>query len=169
MNKTKRLTRFALLTALALVLSWLEAQLPVFFAVPGMKLGLANLAALTALYLLGCKEALIVNLLRVALSALLFGSVVSLWYSLAGALLSFAVMALLKKSGRFSQTVVSLAGGVSHNMGQLLAAMALLQTASLGWYLPLLWFAGLAAGAGIGLVGSLLCRLLTSHGWGADT
>lgn len=166
MIQTKQLARFALLTALALVLSWLEAQLPVFFAVPGMKLGLANLVVLVTLYLSGSRQALLLNLLRIALAALLFGNTVSLLYSLVGGLLSFLVMALLKKTGRFSQAAVSVAGGISHNVGQLLAAMLLLETAALGWYLLILWFTGFAAGAGIGLIGSLLSRRLKALGWG---
>ncbi len=166
MKRTKRLTRCGLLAALALILSYLESLLPAFFAVPGMKLGLANLAVLAALYLLGSKSAMAVNLVRIFLAALLFGSAMSLAFSLAGGMLSTLVMIGLKRTGKFHLVTVSVVGGLTHDLGQILAAMLLLETASLGWYLPVLWLTGLAAGALIGLLGGLLCNRLVAFGWG---
>lgn len=159
-TRTKKLALYGLLTALALILSYVEAQLPAFFAMPGMKLGLTNIVVLSALYGMGAGSALAVNFVRIVLVSVLFGNGVSFWYSLAGGLLSGAVMIALKRSGRFSLLVVSISGGVAHNVGQVLAAVVLLQTTVLGWYLLVLWFSGLLSGAVIGVLGGVLCRRL---------
>ena len=158
--KIGKIARYSLLIAVALILSYVEAQIPAFFAVPGMKLGLTNLVVLVALYLMDYKSAVAINLLRIFLVSVLFGSGVSLAYSVAGGLLSGLVMMLLKKTERFSIVTVSIAGGVSHNIGQILVAMALLGTKSLAWYLLVLWFTGIASGAVIGIIGGLLCKRL---------
>ena len=159
-TKNRKLAIYGLLTALALILSYVEAQFPAFFAGPGMKLGLTNIVVLLALYGMGATSALAVSFMRIVLVSVLFGNGVSFWYSMAGGLLSGAVMIALKRSGRFSLLAVSISGGVAHNVGQILAAMVLLQTAALGWYLLLLWFSGLVSGAVIGLIGGELCRRL---------
>ena len=159
-TRIRKLAFYGLLTALALILSCVEAQLPAFFTVPGMKLGLTNIVVLSALYGMGAGSALAVNFVRIVLVSALFGNGVSFWYSLAGGLLSGAVMIALKRSGRFSLLAVSISGGVAHNVGQVLAAMVLLQTTVLGWYLLVLWFNGLLSGALIGLIGGGLCRRL---------
>lgn len=159
----KTIARYGLLIALALILSYAEAQIPAFFAVPGMKLGLTNLVVLLALYLMGSGSAVTINMIRIALVALLFGNGMSLAYSAAGGLLSGGVMILLKKAGRFSVVTVSIAGGVMHNVGQILVAMVLLGTSSLAWYLLILWFTGIASGAVIGILGGLLCGRLEKY------
>jgi heptaprenyl diphosphate synthase len=160
MKKTKTIAQYGLLIAVALILSYVEAQIPAFFAVPGMKLGLTNVVVLFALYRMGEKSALAVNLLRIFLVAILFGNGMSLAYSVAGGLLSGLVMILLKKTGKFRMVTVSVAGSVSHNIGQILVAMALLGTTSIAWYLLVLWFTGIASGLLIGVVGGELCRRL---------
>ena len=159
----KTIARYGLLIALALILSYAEAQIPAFFAVPGMKLGLTNLVVLLALYLMGSGSAVTINMIRIVLVALLFGNGMSLAYSAAGGLLSGGVMILLKKTGRFSVVTVSIAGGVMHNAGQILVAMVLLGTGSLAWYLLILWFTGIASGAVIGILGGLLCGRLEKY------
>ena len=159
-NNTRKIAQYGLLVALALILSYVEAQLPVFFAVPGMKLGLTNLVVLTALYGMDAKSAFAINILRIFLVSILFGNGMSLAYSIAGGLLSGAVMFLLKATGKFSIVTVSIAGGIAHNVGQICAAMVLLQTTALGWYLLVLWVSGLLSGAVIGIVGGELCRRL---------
>jgi heptaprenyl diphosphate synthase len=156
----KKVAQYGLLTALALILSYMEAQIPAFFAIPGMKLGLTNLVVLLALYQMGATSALVINLLRIVLVSVLFGNGMSLAYSVAGGLLSGFVMILLQKNGRFHIITVSMAGGIAHNMGQILVAMVLLETRSLAWYLLVLWFTGLASGAVIGLVGGKLVSRL---------
>ena len=155
--KTSKVAQYGLLTALALVLSYLESLLPPLW-VPGVKLGLPNLAVVFALYRLGWKDACVISLVRVVLASLLFGSGVSMAYSLAGAALSLALMRLLKKSGKFSPVGVSVAGGVAHNAGQILVAMALLETARLAWDLPALWISGTVAGVLIGIVSGVLVK-----------
>jgi heptaprenyl diphosphate synthase len=158
--KTDRIAKYSLLIALAMILSYLEAQIPAFFAVPGMKLGLTNVVVLTALYLMDAKSAMLINLLRIFLVSVMFGNGMSLAYSAAGGILSGIVMILLKRTGKFSIVTVSAAGGVCHNVGQILVAMALLETRSLGWYLLILWFTGLAAGLAIGILGGMLVKRL---------
>ena len=155
-EKTKRVALTGLLIALALILSYLESLVPLSFAVPGVKLGLPNIAVVFALYRLRTRTAAAISLLRVALAALLFGSVLSLAYSAAGAVCSFAVMWLLRRSGRFGCTGVSVAGAVVHNLAQIAAAALLLETASLTWYIPVLCLSGTIAGVCIGLLSALL-------------
>lgn len=158
MKKSRFVAQYGLLVAIALILSYIEAQIPAFFAVPGMKLGLTNIVVLIALYQMGVRSALLINILRVLLVSLLFGNGMSLAYSLAGGLLSWAVMVGLKKTGRFHMVTISIAGGVAHNIGQILVAMLILGTTALAWYLLMLWFTGLASGAVIGVIGGELCR-----------
>ena len=159
-NRTRKIALYGMLVALALVLSWLEAQIPAFFAVPGMKLGLTNIVVLMALYCINAKSAFVINVVRIILVSLLFGSAVSLLYSLAGGMLSTIVMILLKRTGKLKIVTVSIIGGVCHNIGQILVAMALLQTTNLAWYLLILWFTGLGAGAVIGIIGGQICERL---------
>lgn len=157
---TKELSFYALMTALALILSYLESLVPPFFAVPGMKIGLTNLAVLIMLYSRGAKSAVFINIVRIILVSLLFGSVTGFFYSLAGGVLSALVMILLKRTGGFSIVAVSVAGGVAHNIAQILVAVLLLNTSSIAWYLVVLWFTGTLSGAIIGILGGLLCKKL---------
>ncbi len=151
-NKT---ARYALLTALAMVLSWLESLLVFPGLLPGMKVGLTNIVVLFALYRMGLRDAVRISLARALLASMTFGNAYSFAYSLAGAALSLAVMAGLKKWDKFSLLGVSAAGGVCHNLGQLAVAAAVLETARLGWYLPALLASGTAAGVVIGIAGGL--------------
>ena len=163
MNRTKRLTALALLTAAAMVLSYVETLLP-SPGIPGVKLGLANIAVIFALCRLGGKEAAAISLIRVGMVSLLFGSLGALAYSLAGAALSLLVMILLRRTDRFSLVGVSVAGGVSHNLGQILMAMWMLETRRLIWYLPVLILTGLGGGILVGLCGALLVRRVPGGG-----
>ena len=158
MRNGKTIARFGLLIALALVLSYLESLLPLSFGVPGIKLGLPNLVVIFALYRLSPRSAAVISLIRVLLSAVLFGSVLSLTYSAAGAVLSFLVMWGMQRSGKFGETGVSVAGAVAHNAGQILTAMLVLETGRLAWYLPVLCLSGTAAGICIGLLSAVLVR-----------
>ncbi|MDE6839992.1 MAG: Gx transporter family protein [Oscillospiraceae bacterium] len=155
--KASKVARYGLLTALALVLSWVESLLPPLGA-PGVKLGLPNLAIVFALYRLGWKDACVISLVRVVLVTLLFGNGAALAYSIAGAALSLALMGLLKNTGKFSSVGVSVAGGVAHNAGQILVAMALLETSRLAWYLPVLWVSGTVAGVLVGVISGILVK-----------
>ncbi len=155
--KPEKIAQYGLITALALVLSWVESLLPPL-GVPGVKLGLPNLAVVFALYRLGVRDACVISLVRVVLVALLFGNGAALAYSVAGAVLSLALMGLLKRTGKFSPVGVSVAGGVAHNAGQILVAMAMLETSRLAWYLPVLWVSGTVAGVLIGIAAGVLVK-----------
>lgn len=156
--KTKKLTTMALLVSVAMVLSWIESQIPPFVAIPGVKIGLANIAVVFALYRFGWKEAIGISLVRVFAVSLLFGTAVSLAYSVAGAAVSLLGMVLLKKSGLFSSVAVSVAGGVLHNVGQIGMACILLETNVLKYYLPFLILSGVIAGVAIGLISAVMVK-----------
>ena len=158
-NKTvKRVAYVGVLAALAFGLSWLEMLLP-SIGIPGAKLGVANLAVLAALYLCSPAEAALVSLVRIILSWLVFGSFTGLTYSLCGGALSLAVMIILKKLNRFSPVGVSAAGGVFHNIGQLLAAYIMMGRGVLG-YLPALLLFGAIFGTVTGIVAKLIIERL---------
>lgn len=156
----KKMTMTALLAALALIFSYIEVIIPFNPGIPGIKLGIANLVIIIALYYLGPKYAFSVNLVRILIAGLLFNGLFGALYSLAGALLSFAVMVLLKKTGVFSVTGVSIAGGVAHNLGQLLIAAFLVSTLKIFFYFPVLIFSGIISGAVIGIVSYLILKRL---------
>lgn len=145
-----RVAYFGVFTALALIFSYVETLIPIHFGVPGMKLGLANLIIVIALYKMRVREAFLLSVLRVLLSGFLFGNYFSIIYSLSGALLSLSAMTLLKRAGGFSVMGVSTAGGVFHNIGQLIAAMVAVETFSAAYYMPVLLVAGAVTGFLIG-------------------
>lgn len=155
--QNKKLVTMALFVTTAFMLSYIESLFPFFFGVPGMKLGLANLAVVCALYLYGWREALMVNVLRIILAGLLFGNMFSILFSLGGAIVSFVCMMAAKRLG-LSLYGVSMAGGVFHNVGQLLIAAFLVQTVEVGCYAPFLLIAGLVTGFLIGAIGKELLR-----------
>ena len=147
---------YGLLVALAFVLSLLESLVPLPIGIPGVKLGLANGVVLVTMYLLSTPSALVVSCLRILLAGLTFGSPASMLYSFAGGLVSFGVMVLCRRSGRFSIAGVSMAGGVSHNLAPLVVAALVLQTPRIVWYLPVLLCAGLVTGWLLGFLATLL-------------
>ena len=152
--RTKRIALMAMCIALAMILSYVESQIP-SPGIPGVKLGLANIVVIFALYKLGWKEAVGISLLRVVLVSLLFGHMASFFYSIAGAALSLAGMILLKKTEKLSCVAVSVLGGVLHNLGQILMAVALMGR-NVVYYLPVLILSGTIAGVAIGAVSALL-------------
>ena len=158
--KTKRIAWTGLLIALAMILSYIESLLPAFVAVPGMKLGLTNLVVLVAFLVLDYKYAFAINMVRILLVAFTFGNLFALMYSAAGGFLSFLVMALLFRTKKFSPVGVSVAGGVAHNIGQILVAMAVLETGQLIYYLPVLAVSGTVAGAVLGFVSGMVVKHL---------
>ena len=153
-----RIAACGVLTALALIFSYIEFLVPLPIAIPGIKLGLANIVCLVCLYALGEKHAFLINVTRIALAALLFGSVFSALYALAGGVVSFAAMALLKRTKRFSVCGVSMAGGVFHNLAQLAVAGLLVESAQVFYYFPILLLSGMATGIGIGILATLILR-----------
>ena len=156
--KTRKLTTLGLSVALALILSYVESLLPPLVAVPGVKVGLPNIVILFLLYRYGWKEAGAVSLIRILLSAALFTGFVAFFYGLAGAVLSLAGSALLKRSDRFSPLGVSVAGGVLHNLGQIALAALILESGYIFAYLPVLLLSGTLAGALVGLLAGILIR-----------
>ena len=127
-SRTKQVAMMGMLVGVALVLSYIEAMIPIPMGIPGAKIGLANLAIVVALYLFGEKKAFGIAIIRLLLVAFTFGNVAAFLYSLGGMLLSFFTMAILRKTGKFSIVSVSCMGGVMHNMGQLVMAFFILQT-----------------------------------------
>ncbi len=142
--------------ALAMIMSYIEALVPLSFAVPGIKMGLANIVIIFVLYKIGTKEAILVSLIRVILVSLLFSNVMAMAYSIAGAVLSLSVMWVLKKTDKFSFVGVSIAGGIMHNVGQIIMAVILLGTEQIALYLPVLIITGTVTGVVIGIVSGLV-------------
>lgn len=156
-----RVAYFGVFTALALIFSYVETLIPFNFGIPGIKLGLANLIIVIALYKMKLSEVYLLSVVRVLLNGFIFGNYFSIIYSLAGGLLSLTVMALLKKKGGFSILGISMAGGVMHNVGQLIIAMIIVETFSVVYYVPVLLISGLITGFVIGIAsGEMLKRLV---------
>ncbi len=159
MSKIKKITFLSIFVAFSIVLSYVEMLLPpIWSAVPGIKVGLPNVIIIFILYKLSFKHAVITSLIRVFAVALLFGNVLTLSYSLAGAVLSLTIMFLLKKTALFSMVGVSIAGGVVHNLGQIIVAMLVMQTKQIGYYMLVLAVTGVLAGIVVGLLGALLLK-----------
>lgn len=158
--KIRKIAFLGLSVTLAMILSFVESQIPVFTTIPGMKVGLPNLVMVFLLYRVGWKETVIVSLIRAFLVALLFGNLQSLIFSIAGAVLSLAGMILLKKTGLFSSIAVSVTGGVLHNVGQIIAACLWTGTVQIAYYLPALLVSGVCAGIAIGLIAGFLLKRL---------
>jgi heptaprenyl diphosphate synthase len=148
----KKKTAFlGMFVALALIASYVESLIPIYFGAPGIKLGLANLVTVVVLYQSGLKEGAIVSFLRILLAGFLFGNVFSILYSLAGGVLSLLVMYSLKKSEKFSILGVSVAGGITHNIGQMIVAVFLMENGKIAFYFPILMIAGVITGLLIGI------------------
>ena len=147
----KRKTAYlGLFAAVAIIFGYVESLVPVFTGIPGIKLGLANLAVLFILDRYSFKEAALVSVVRILVIGFMFGNLFSILYSLAGAALSLTVMDLLKKHSGFSLIGISVAGGVTHNIGQLIVAMIVVSNTSLMVYAPALLVSGVLAGILIG-------------------
>lgn len=151
-KNTYKTALYGLCIALAFILSYVEVLIPIQGLVPGMKIGLTNLVVLVALYHIGEKSAFVINMVRILLVSFTFGNLQSLWYAAAGGMLSYVVMLILKKSKKFSMVTISVAGGVFHNVGQILVAMVVLETVEILWYLAVLLITGVASGAVIGML-----------------
>lgn len=157
-----RVAYFGVFTALALIFSYVETLIPFHIGIPGVKLGLANLIIVIALYKMSLKETYLLSVVRVVLSGFIFGNYFSIIYSLAGGLLSLTVMSLLRKRGGFSILGISIAGGVCHNIGQLAIAMVVVETFSVIYYIPVLLIAGLATGLLIGIAADGMLKRLVN-------
>ena len=152
----KRIAYLGMLVGLAFIFSYIETLIPFTFAVPGIKLGLANIVVIVGLYLLGGKDAFLLSVVRIVLVGFTFGNLSMMLYSLGGGMLSYLAMLTAKKTGAFSMKGVSILGGVFHNVGQIIVAMLVLETIQLIYYLPTLLIAGTVTGFFVGLLGSMI-------------
>ena len=148
------------LTACALIFSYIEYLVPVNIGFPGIKLGLANIVIIIALYEMGAKYAFAINMTRIFIAALLFTGLFGMLFGLTGGVLSLAVMSLLRRADIFSVTGVSVAGGVTHNIGQLVAAAVLIANFAVVYYLPVLLISGALTGVFIGMLSRIILRRL---------
>ena len=156
----KKTAYLGLFLAIALVCSYIETLIPFNFGIPGVKLGLTNIVVVLILYTLGPREAFGVSMLRIVLVGILFGNLFSICYSLSGGILSFLVMLFLKKLDHLSCISVSVAGGISHNIGQILVAALIVHNFNILFYIPVLLIAGLITGLLIGILAQeLIVRL----------
>lgn len=146
--------------ALALVCSYVESLIPISFGIPGVKLGLTNIVVILMLYTIGAKDAILISVLRIILAGFMFGNAFSIIYSLAGGILSFVVMLLLKNAGKLKILSISTAGGISHNVGQLIVAALVVENYNILFYIPVLIIAGIITGFLIGLLaGEIVLRI----------
>lgn len=155
-KKTKSVALMGMFVALAFVLSFVEAMLPISVGIPGVKIGLANLVVIVTLFTIGPVEAFGISLVRIILAGFTFGSFASMLYSLAGGMGSYLVMLLLKRSNQFSEKGISVAGGVTHNVGQIMVAIFVVENSKLFFYLPVLILTGSVAGYFIGILANLM-------------
>lgn len=162
MNSNKVAT-YGLFIALAFIFSYIEFLIPLPFTMPGMKLGLANLVIIIALYSIGIKEAFILSIVRILLVGFTFKDPSTLLFSLAGGILSWLLMAICKKSKLFSMVGVSIIGGIAHNIGQIIVAMLYVNNTSLLYYLPFLMISGVVSGTLIGILGALTIKRLSKY------
>ncbi len=161
--KTKQIATYGLLVALAFILSYIESMIPIPVPVPGIKLGLANLVVITALYTMGVKQALSLSLLRIILVGFTFGSPSTMIFSLAGGLLSWLMMTILKKTKVFGFVGVSVIGGISHNVGQIITSIFIVENINIIYYLPFLLISGIITGTLIGFLGAMIVKRLKNY------
>ena len=162
-DMTRKAAYGGLFLALALVVSYIETLIPIHVGIPGVKIGLANGVIMVLLYMVSLRETFAVSLARIVLSGFMFGNLMMILYSLAGGMLSLTVMALLKKWGGFSPVGISVAGGVSHNIGQLIVAILVLETGRLAYYFPVLLVSGTIAGIAVGLLASEVIKRMPKN------
>ncbi len=152
MMQNKKVAYYGLFAALALLMGYVEMLIPMPIPIPGVKLGLANVVVVLTLYFMDAKSAAFISILRVLLSGLLFAGFAGFLYSMSGAVVSLLMMILCQKTEKFSIVGVSIAGGISHNVGQILVACAVVQNIKLMYYFPWLLVAGVATGFLIGVI-----------------
>jgi heptaprenyl diphosphate synthase len=162
--KSKKIADYGMLISLAFILSYIESIIPIPVPIPGIKLGLANLAVLVGLYVLGRKEAFVLSIIRIVLVGFSFGSLSTMLFGLAGGFLSWLCMAVFSKTKLFGMTGVSMIGGIAHNVGQILVAMWVLHNAVLFYYVPFLLVSGTLSGALIGILGSIIVKRIANTG-----
>lgn len=156
----KRIAKMSMLVALAIIFSYIEFLIPINLGVPGIKLGLANLVIVIALYIMNTMDVCLISILRILILGFMFGSGMSIIYSIAGAVLSLIVMCIIKRIKGFSIVGVSIAGGVCHNIGQIVVAMLVVETTGILYYMPALLVSGVITGAIIGIISKRVVRVV---------
>ena len=159
----KRIAKMSMLVALAIIFSYIEFLIPINLGVPGIKLGLANLVIVIALYIMNTMDVCLISILRILILGFMFGSGMSIIYSIAGAVLSLIVMCIIKRIKGFSIVGVSIAGGVCHNIGQIVVAMLVVETTGILYYMPALLVAGVITGAIIGIISKRVVRVVSKN------
>lgn len=159
----KRIAKMSMLVALAIIFSYIEFLIPINLGVPGIKLGLANLVIVIALYTMNTMDVWLISVLRILILGFMFGSGMSIIYSIAGAVLSLIVMCIIKRIKGFSIVGVSIAGGVCHNIGQIVVAMLVVETTGILYYMPALLVAGVITGAIIGIISKRVVRVVSKN------
>ncbi len=157
----KRVAMAGIFVSLALIFSYVESLIPFNFGIPGIKLGLANVVIVTGLYFMKLPDVCLISVIRIFVSGLLFGNMMSLIYSLSGGILSLAIMIILKKINKFSVIGVSISGAVCHNIGQIAAAIIVTGVPVIAYYLPILMAVGIITGAVMGIIASRILAILT--------
>ncbi len=160
--RAKRIALYGLLVALAFILSYIESLFPLSVSIPGIKMGLANLVVIVALYKMGVKEAFSLSLLRIILVGFTFGNPSTMMFSLAGGMLSWLMMVIFKKTKLFSMTGVSIIGGIAHNIGQIIVSIFVVENIKIIYYLPFLLVSGVVTGALIGILAAMIIKRLKS-------
>nr|WP_294576433.1 Gx transporter family protein [uncultured Anaerostipes sp.] len=160
---TRRLAADGLFLALALAVSYIEVLLPIPLGIPGVKIGLANAVIMVLLFFTTWKRTLMLSIVRILLAGFMFGNPMTIVYSLAGGILSLAVMVLLKRMKGFSAVGISVGGGIAHNIGQLSVAVLLMENAKIYYYLPVLLVTGTIAGIAVGVLTGILIRKLPQN------
>lgn len=159
----KKIAIIAIFISLALILSYVDSLIPLTIMVPGIKIGLTNVVIIFSLYMLGFHTALFISIIRVILSSVLFGSILTFAYSMTGAMLSILVMVILKNKVKLSTLTISIIGAVMHNIGQILMAIILMNTKEIIYYLPILMITGMISGTIIGIISALLIKFFKKN------
>ena len=158
--KSEKIAKYGLLIALAFIFSYIESLIPIPFPVPGIKLGLANLVVIIAIYGIGVKEAFVLSMVRILLVGVTFRDPSTLMFSFAGGILSWLMMLIFMKLKLFSMIGVSIIGGIAHNVGQIIVAMIYVSNTSLIYYLPVLLISGVVSGTLIGILAAYIIKRL---------
>ena len=158
--KSEKIAEYGLLIALAFIFSYIESLIPIPFPVPGIKLGLANLVVIIAIYGIGVKEAFALSMVRILLVGVTFRDPSTLMFSFAGGILSWLMMLIFMKLKLFSMIGVSIIGGIAHNVGQIIVAMIYVSNTSLIYYLPVLLISGVVSGTLIGILAAYIIKRL---------
>jgi len=161
--KSKKIALYGLFIALAFIFSYIESLIPIPFPVPGIKLGLANLVVVVAMYGIGMKESFVLSMVRILLVGFTFRDPSTLLFSFAGGIFSWLMMAVFKKLRLFSMVGVSIIGGIAHNIGQIIVAVIYVSNTGIIYYLPFLMISGLVSGTLIGILAALVLKRLYKY------